>query len=145
MIRLIDITVYVIVDVYTSAEAGAGGPDAVMKQFTLNQEKLKRTWEVSQRSTKEDWEEWMKMFSIELLRESPSPSLRSCSSIAQVSIALVRYNTAVISNRTADRAPTRTGVVQRRVCVLLVQASPNISRQPGCLSRSRIRCGYCPH
>lgn len=72
-----------------------------MKQFSLNQEKVKRAWEVSQRSTKEDWEEWMKMFSIELLRESPSPSLRSCSQIAQVHsyccIAVVKLSVMLFS------------------------------------------------
>ena len=72
-------------DVVSDADGSAGGSDGgALKQFTLNQEKLKRTWEVSQRSTREDWDDWMKMFNIELLRESPSPSLRSCSQIAQV-------------------------------------------------------------
>jgi hypothetical protein len=56
----------------------------VTKQLALNQEKLKRAWEVSQRTTKDDWDEWMVQFSLELLRESPSPALRSCCTVAQV-------------------------------------------------------------
>lgn len=32
---------------------------------------LRRAWESSQRSTKEDWAEWMRNFSIELLKQSP--------------------------------------------------------------------------
>ena len=59
----------------------AGG---ATKQLPLNQEKLKRAWEVSQRTTKDDWDEWMVQFSLELLRESPSPALRSCCTVAQV-------------------------------------------------------------
>ncbi len=63
-----------------------GGTDAsgATKQLPLNQEKLKRAWEVSQRTTKDDWDEWMVQFSLELLRESPSPALRSCCTVAQV-------------------------------------------------------------
>ncbi len=34
--------------------------------------------------TKEDWAEWMRNFSVELLRESPSPALRACHALAQV-------------------------------------------------------------
>jgi FKBP12-rapamycin complex-associated protein len=42
-----------------------------------------QAWEASQRSTKEDWMEWMRVFAIELLKESPSPALRACSILAQ--------------------------------------------------------------
>ena len=45
---------------------------------------LRRAWESSQRSTKEDWAEWMRNFSIELLKQSPSKALKACSSLAQV-------------------------------------------------------------
>ena len=45
---------------------------------------MKKAWECSQRSTKEDWVEWMRQFSVELLRESPSPALRACYTLAQV-------------------------------------------------------------
>lgn len=31
----------------------------------------------------DDWLEWMRRFSVELLKESPSPALRSCSALAQ--------------------------------------------------------------
>ena len=45
---------------------------------------LRRAWESSQRSTVEDWFEWMRYFSVELLRESPSPALRATAPLAQV-------------------------------------------------------------
>jgi FKBP12-rapamycin complex-associated protein len=45
---------------------------------------LRRAWESSQRSTREDWAEWMRNFSIELLKQSPSKALRACSALAQV-------------------------------------------------------------
>lgn len=45
---------------------------------------LRRAWESSQRSTKEDWAEWMRHFAVELLRHSPSPALRATYPLAQV-------------------------------------------------------------
>ena len=33
--------------------------------------------------SKEDWIEWLRKLSIELLKESPSPALRSCWALAQ--------------------------------------------------------------
>ncbi|KAG9134054.1 hypothetical protein Leryth_004753 [Lithospermum erythrorhizon] len=41
----------------------------------VNDGRLRTAGEASQRSTREDWAEWMRHFSIELLKESPSPAL----------------------------------------------------------------------
>ncbi len=53
-------------------------------RLPVNEAGLRRAWESSQRSTKEDWAEWMRHFSVELLKESPSPALRATHSLAQV-------------------------------------------------------------
>ncbi|KAB2050892.1 hypothetical protein ES319_A12G018000v1 [Gossypium barbadense] len=50
----------------------------------VNDGRLRTAGEASQRSTKEDWAEWMRHFSIELLKESPSPALRTCVRLAQL-------------------------------------------------------------
>ncbi|KAK8942075.1 Serine/threonine-protein kinase TOR [Platanthera guangdongensis] len=50
----------------------------------VNELRLRTAGEASQRSTKEDWAEWMRHFSIELLKESPSPALRTCARLAQL-------------------------------------------------------------
>ncbi|XP_022763546.1 serine/threonine-protein kinase TOR isoform X3 [Durio zibethinus] len=50
----------------------------------VNDGRLRTAGEASQRSTKEDWAEWMRHFSIELLKESPSPALRTCARLAQL-------------------------------------------------------------
>ena len=42
----------------------------------VNDGRLRAAGEASQHSTKEYWAEWMRHFSIELLKESPSPALR---------------------------------------------------------------------
>jgi tetratricopeptide (TPR) repeat protein len=65
-------------DTYTSGEGKA----------TMNHLVLQRAWDVSQRSTAADWNEWIRRLKIELLRESPSLSLRSCSSLSQAYSAL---------------------------------------------------------
>ncbi|XP_076900196.1 serine/threonine-protein kinase TOR-like [Bidens hawaiensis] len=55
-----------------------------LKVHQVNDARLRAAGEASQRSTKEDWAEWMRHFSIELLRESPSPALRTCARLAQL-------------------------------------------------------------
>ena len=67
--------------------------------YRINQEKLRKAWEAGQRSTKDDWNEWMRRFSVELLRESPAPALRACSALAQVYQPLARelFNAAFVS------------------------------------------------
>eukprot|EP00878_Enallax_costatus_P008272 GHUV01008648.1.p1 GENE.GHUV01008648.1~~GHUV01008648.1.p1 ORF type:complete len:2405 (+),score=620.50 GHUV01008648.1:939-7217(+) len=51
---------------------------------------LRKAWESSARVTKDDWSEWMRHFSVELLAQSPSPALRACHSLAQVHPTMAR-------------------------------------------------------
>lgn len=76
------------------SEAGAG-----IDKLPVNQEALKRSWETTARSTKEDWQEWMRRFSVELLRESPAPALRACCALAQVHTPLASelFNCAFVA------------------------------------------------
>ncbi|KAK4563470.1 hypothetical protein RGQ29_005828 [Quercus rubra] len=55
-----------------------------LRGHQVNAGRLLAAGEASQRSTKEDWAEWMRHFSIELLKESPSPALRTCARLAQL-------------------------------------------------------------
>ena len=57
---------------------------------TVGLEKLRTAWESSQRSTREDWAEWMRNFSIELLKQSPSKALKACAPLAQASLSMAR-------------------------------------------------------
>jgi FKBP12-rapamycin complex-associated protein len=52
------------------------------KKLPVNQTQLKKSWEASQRSTKDEWLEWIRRFSVELLKESPSHALRACATLA---------------------------------------------------------------
>ncbi|KAI9757288.1 MAG: hypothetical protein M4579_003499 [Chaenotheca gracillima] len=73
--------------------------DIGQKKLPVNQQHLKNAWEASQKSTKEDWQEWMRRFSVELLKESPSHALRACAGLAGVYQPLAKdlFNTAFIS------------------------------------------------
>eukprot|EP00803_Ostreobium_quekettii_P007987 evm.model.scf_785.4 EVM.evm.TU.scf_785.4 scf_785:38642-45340(+) len=51
---------------------------------------LASAWETMERSTRQDWEEWMRSVSVEMLRHSESPSLRACHSLAQVNPNVAR-------------------------------------------------------
>ncbi|KAL8097331.1 hypothetical protein AgCh_030462 [Apium graveolens] len=55
-----------------------------LKIHEVNEGRLRTAGEASQRSTEEDWTEWMRHFSIELLKESPSLALRTCARLAQL-------------------------------------------------------------
>lgn len=70
-----------------------------LKKLPVNQHNLKKAWEASQRSTKDDWLEWIRRFSVELLKESPSHALRSCASLASIYYPLARelFNAAFVS------------------------------------------------
>jgi Domain of unknown function (DUF3385) len=59
-------------------------------KLKVNQGKLQRAWDVSQRSSRDDWDEWMRRFAIQLLREAPSPALRATSSLAHAYQPLAR-------------------------------------------------------
>ena len=61
-------------------------PHSLPGKLPVNIANLRRAWESSQRVTKDDWAEWMRNFSVELLRQSPSPALRACCELAQVRV-----------------------------------------------------------
>jgi len=77
----------------------AAAETTAVKKLTVNQQKLKKAWEASQRSTKDDWIEWIRRFSVELLKESPSHALRACAALAAVYYPLARelFNAAFVS------------------------------------------------
>eukprot|EP01065_Artemidia_motanka_P017419 TRINITY_DN2087_c0_g2_i6.p1 TRINITY_DN2087_c0_g2~~TRINITY_DN2087_c0_g2_i6.p1 ORF type:complete len:2721 (+),score=805.36 TRINITY_DN2087_c0_g2_i6:302-8164(+) len=65
-----------------------------------NSAALQKVWDVSLHGNSAgEWTEWLRVFSLTLLRESPSPSLRACSNLAQVNLAVSRqlFNYAFVS------------------------------------------------
>lgn len=56
----------------------------------LNQQQLKKAWDVSEFLSAADWNNWFKRFLLELIRESPSPFLRACAVLAQAHFPFAR-------------------------------------------------------
>ncbi|XP_041377661.1 serine/threonine-protein kinase mTOR-like isoform X2 [Gigantopelta aegis] len=70
-----------------------------IKKLHANFNHMQRALGSGRRASKEDWMEWLRKLSIELLKESPSPALRSCWALAQTYNPLARdlFNAAFVS------------------------------------------------
>jgi len=73
--------------------------DISNKKLESNPVHLKASWDATGKSTKEDWQEWMRRFSVTVLMESPNQALRSCANLASVYPPLARelFNSAFVS------------------------------------------------
>lgn len=73
--------------------------DLSTKKLEMNAIHLKAAWDTKGKSTKEDWQEWLRRFSTTLLTESPNHALRACASLASVYLPLARelFNSAFVS------------------------------------------------
>ncbi|KAG8434781.1 hypothetical protein GDO86_012940 [Hymenochirus boettgeri] len=82
-------------------ETFASGPlDAgPMKKLHVSTTNLQKAWGAARRVSKDDWLEWLRRLSVELLKDSSSPALRSCWSLAQAYNPLARdlFNAAFLS------------------------------------------------
>jgi phosphatidylinositol kinase/protein kinase (PI-3 family) len=87
----------------TSSSPAAG-------ELKVNEANLKKAWAASSQSTRDDWDEWMRRFSVELVRESPQPALRACLELAQEYFPLVRdvFTAAFVSCWDALQKQART-------------------------------------
>ncbi|KXT09741.1 hypothetical protein AC579_9320 [Pseudocercospora musae] len=84
---------------YNDEDEDQYAAEIATKKLAVNQQHLKNAWEANQKSTKEDWQEWMRRFSVELLRESPQQALRACTNLASIYPPLARslFNSAFVS------------------------------------------------
>jgi len=73
--------------------------DQGIKKLEMNAIHLKNAWDTRGKSTKEDWQEWLRRFSTTLLTESPNHALRACASLAVTYAPLARelFNSAFVS------------------------------------------------
>ncbi|KAG0356937.1 phosphatidylinositol kinase- protein kinase tor1 [Podila minutissima] len=60
---------------------------------------LRRAWNTESRSTKDDWADWIRRLTLEMLKETPSHSLRACGELANSFQPLARelFNAAFMS------------------------------------------------
>ena len=63
--------------------------------FCCSYDELCKAWIATRRVSKDDWMEWVRRLSVELLKESPSPALRSCWALANIYNPLARFVTKV--------------------------------------------------
>lgn len=99
------------------------------KKFSVNPQSLRSVWDCSTKRTKEDWQEWMRKLTIALLKESPSESLRACSSLASVYPQLAKdlFNCAFASCWNELHIQYQ-GELAQALCIALssVNSSPEI-------------------
>ncbi|CAA0807435.1 Serine/threonine-protein kinase TOR [Striga hermonthica] len=95
------------------------------KPHKVNEGRIRAAGEASQRSTREDWAEWMRHFSIELLKESPAPALRTCAKLAQLQPFVGRelFAAGFVSCWTELNEPCRRQLVRS---LEMAFSSPNI-------------------
>jgi len=74
--------------------------------------RLRNAWDTSCRYKKEDWSEWLRLFSITLLRESPVPSLRACQHVSEYSTVVRElFNASFLSCWSALNSSAQTQLV----------------------------------
>ncbi|KAG0243175.1 armadillo-type protein [Mortierella sp. GBAus27b] len=76
-------------------------PQAVSdnRALPVNPIALRRAWDPASRATKEDWADWIRRLTLEMLKETPSHSLRACADMANSFQPLARelFNSAFMS------------------------------------------------
>ena len=86
-------------------------------RLPIKQQTMRRMWESPQlqldRAVEDDWLEWMRHLSVEMLRESPSPALRACAPVAQMHGPLARrlFNVAFLACWGVLEATSRESLV----------------------------------
>lgn len=81
-------------------EVGLSTDSSTMPQrMKMSEQNLQQAWIPLRRVSKDDWLEWLKRLSLEFLKESPIPSIKSCSQLAQIYSQLPRdlFNAAFVS------------------------------------------------
>ena len=97
----------------------------------VNQGNLQRAWDVSQRASRDDWDEWMRRLSIQLLREAPSPSLRATASLTYAYQPLARelFSAAFACCWKELSEPYRVDLVHALETAFVADVSPEILQQ----------------
>lgn len=91
---------------------------------------ISQAWAATRQVSKEDWLEWLRRLSIELLKESPSPALRSCYTLAQTYNQLPRdlFNAAFVSCWTELNDTQQNELIQSLGQALIAQDLPEITQ-----------------
>ncbi|KAJ1919293.1 phosphatidylinositol kinase- protein kinase tor1 [Mycoemilia scoparia] len=56
-------------------------PNEIPPKEKIHIPSLRRAWSTNQKSTRSDWNEWLRVLNFELIAQSPSPALRACATL----------------------------------------------------------------
>lgn len=101
-----------------------------IKKLNVSAADLQLAWQAQRRVSKDDWLEWLRRLSIGLLKESQSPALRSCRTLAQNYPKLLRdlLNAAFVSCWTELSANMKKELAASLEQALQVQDMPEITQ-----------------
>ncbi|XP_077998557.1 serine/threonine-protein kinase mTOR-like [Glandiceps talaboti] len=101
-----------------------------IKKLHVSASNLQRAWGAARRVSKDDWMEWLRRLSVELLKESPSPALRSCWALAQAYNPLARdlFNAAFVSCWSELHETQQDELIQSLEQALTAQDIPEITQ-----------------
>lgn len=113
---------------YKTREHTIVAPETAMKKLAIQESRLPA--HSQRRVSKEDWIEWLKTLSICLLKESQSPALRACQSLAQNYPPLLRdlFNAAFISCWTEISTEKKNQLADSFKQALMVPDLPEITQ-----------------
>nr|CAH7722994.1 unnamed protein product [Callosobruchus chinensis] len=80
-------------------DPGVTGDSSMSQRLKVSDKNLQEAWTPNRRVSKDDWLEWLRCLSLELLKQSPIPALRSCLPLAQTYSQLSKdlFNAAFVS------------------------------------------------
>ncbi|XP_033096355.1 serine/threonine-protein kinase mTOR-like [Anneissia japonica] len=80
-------------------QSNRGMEPVTIKKLPVSSSSLTKAFTATRRVSRDDWMEWLRRLSVELLKESPSHALRSCHDLAQQYNPLARdlFNAAFVS------------------------------------------------
>ncbi|XP_071805479.1 serine/threonine-protein kinase mTOR-like isoform X2 [Asterias amurensis] len=113
----------------TQKDDGNAGMEPVsLKKLHVKTNNLTKAWAVTRRVSRDDWVEWLRRLSVELLKESPSHALRSCWALAQAYNTLARdlFNAAFVSCWSELTETDQDGLIQSLQKALTSQDIPEI-------------------
>uniref|UniRef100_A0AAU7B991 Serine/threonine-protein kinase TOR n=1 Tax=Pyrrhocoris apterus TaxID=37000 RepID=A0AAU7B991_PYRAP len=101
----------------------------IKKMHPLGTE-LQLAWAASRRVSKDDWLEWLKGLSIEFLKGSSSPALRSCGALAEIYTQLPKdlFNAGFVSCWTELSEPLQQELIRALEQALKVPDLPEINQ-----------------
>jgi serine/threonine-protein kinase mTOR len=84
---------------YNSSKPAETAAPAEPSEMAVNQQHLKQAWDISQVTTKEEWNDWMHRLAVEFVKESPSHAVRACMTLVEAHPPLAKklFNAAFMS------------------------------------------------